>query len=50
MFNTIPRRYYDGEPVYLLGPVNDVSYYGTLYNFGTTLNIGSNIGTAFKFF
>jgi hypothetical protein len=59
MFNTIPRTYFPTDYFYDLGPVyRDVN--GTVlpfaagprgtFVFGTSLNIATNIGTAFKFF
>lgn len=59
LFNTIPRTYFPTDYIYDLGPVqldNNGDYIpfgasgrGT-YVFGTSQGIGSNIGTAFRFF
>lgn len=59
MFNTIPRAYLPGETIYDLGNANfdkngnpvlpTVSGFGTFIN-GTSYNLATNIGTAFKFF
>ncbi len=59
LFNTIPRTYFSGETMYDLGAIYinpqtgsfippPFSSFGS-YTFGTSANIATNIGTAFKF-